>query len=281
MKPLVILFTLILTLAVVCGYAGPAFAAGDGFPSIIVLTAKDVKSAADIEMAIYRTTDAGTHLGAVYLDGMYGPFVYTRSQGSDQTLDIAYSNLTLRGVNGAAITNGNGIVFDPAPLENIVIENLAMVCIRDCITSRGQHSNIRIQNNTLIAGGVGILVAHTSDWTITGNTIQAGWTSIYLMETNQMQVELNRLSSPTPLVALHSDTGLVQQNQMDYIQAGLLRTTFVISSQSPVGSVCWVESSDVVVSDTPGNLVYTSQVQCASVTTIVAEGAVNFGSITP
>ncbi len=249
MKPLVILSTMILTLAVVCSFTRPALAADEGFSSIVILTAKDVKSAADIELAIYRTTDAGTHPGAVFLDGMYGPFVYAQAQESDQTIDIVYSNLTLRGVNGAIITGSNGIIFGAIPVENIVIENLAMECSQNCITSWGPHRNIRIQNNTFTAGGAGILVTQTSDWTITGNTIRAGWAGIYLVETSQ---------------------------------AGNVLVTLAASSQPPVGSVCWVEpSTGMVMSDTAGNLIYTSQVRCASVPFVLAEGAVHPGSITP
>jgi hypothetical protein len=254
MKALLTLSNLMLILALACGLPQPALAAEDGFPSIIVLTAKDIRSAADIEAAIYNTTDAGSHPGAVFLDGMYGPIVYTQAKGDDQTINIAYSGLTLRGVNGAVLTGGNGIVLDPQPADNIAIENLTMTCNQDCITAWGVHRNVRIENNLLIAGSVGILAAQAENWTVLGNTIQAGWAAVSLVGGSQIEVQNNLLIAPLPLLSQSGEASLAAANTL---VAGPLPAAPGTAASS---ITCWFEPASEAAND--GNVTRGGQLRC-------------------
>ena len=93
----------------------------------VTLDASQVTSASDIEQAIETATAYGTRPGTVILDGSQGKFEY---DGADRSINLYYSNITLRGVNKATIGNcDDGVFFDDFTVNNIVIEGIGFACL--------------------------------------------------------------------------------------------------------------------------------------------------------
>ena len=149
-------------------------------PITVVLTADQVRTAFEIESAIQEATKRGTHPGVVVLDGRAGIFKFDPQHGDDFSVNIAQSNLVLRGVNGAVL-HTDGISIDAARMENVTIENLQLECPADCISSMGTlHRNMTIRGNNIIASNIAIGVSTPGSWWIEGNYIQSENTALQL-----------------------------------------------------------------------------------------------------
>jgi hypothetical protein len=144
----------------------------------VLITASQVSSAIDIESAIKQATGWGKHPGTVILDGRAGPFKYS---GDDRSINIFYSNLTIRGIHGATITNcADGIFFDDLTADQVSIENLTFECECNGVVSVGGHRNVTFKGNNVRAGCNGITVGLANTWEITGNAILAQVSSLNL-----------------------------------------------------------------------------------------------------
>ncbi len=138
----------------------------------VVLTASDVASAVDIELAIEQATDNGAHPGAVVLDSSEGDFVYT---ADDRSINIMLPHARLISRNGAVIANcADGVFFDPVPADDILVEGITFHCEASGVTGyEAPHARVRFVNNTIIAAVDGISAGNGLDWEIRNNSIQA------------------------------------------------------------------------------------------------------------
>lgn len=247
-------------------FVGPGFASSDraSASGIVRLTAADVASAGDIEAAIHQATEWGTHPGTVILDGSQGPFVYKIADGNDYTINIFYSNVALIGKNKAVFTNSEGIFFDELPADHIRIQNLTMYCTTDCIISWGTHRDVRIQNVTLFAGGLGIQVAQTQNWSIRNSRITADGSAVQVMDAQSIKITHNRLTAYIP-VMLHNTTKCqVAQNDLKGQWQGVLLTSPSSANMVNRNRIKGVESSGIALE--PGtfeNMIIRNQVSCA------------------
>jgi parallel beta-helix repeat protein len=157
----------------------------------VVLNASQVTSAADIEMAIDAVTDHGQRPGIVTLDSSAGEFVYT---ADDRSINIYYSNITLRSKNGAVITNcGDGVFFEDLVADNIVIEGIRFIGENGIIAAFGTHRNVTIKNNVFIADSYAIGARGAEGWVITGNHAEGNATVIQLLESTDARIANNSL----------------------------------------------------------------------------------------
>jgi hypothetical protein len=143
---------------------------GVAYAGKVTLTANDVTSAVDIEAAIQSATKNGKERGTVILDGREGPFVYV---GPDRSINIATSNVTLRGINAAAIANcADGIFFERGRIRNVKILEIGFFCEGGGIRERGGTTPERVMiRGNVITAGVGIAMGVATNWTISDNTI--------------------------------------------------------------------------------------------------------------
>jgi parallel beta-helix repeat protein len=157
----------------------------------VVLNASQVTSAVDIETAIDTATEHGQRPGIVTLDSSSGEFVYT---GEDRSINIYYSNVTLRSKNGAVIKNcGDGIFFDDFVTDNIVIEGIRFIGENGVIAAFGTHRNVTIRNNVFIANSYAISARGADGWVITGNQGVGNTTVIQLLEATETRIADNSL----------------------------------------------------------------------------------------
>ena len=231
----------------------------------VVLTADQVHTAVDIENAFHQATGGGTQPGIVVLDGSRGIFQYDPNYGQDFDINIFYSNLTLRGVNNAAI-QGGGMFFDGMPLENIVIEHLWMNCPADCIISwGGPHRNIVLRDNHLIAAGYGIQVAETNDWIIYKNSIQAGGVAVDLIDGEGIILLNNRLGGNIPIMMSQCRKVKVINNSLLGGWEGLLIRSLSDHNQVIANVFSNVQHAGISLeTDTHDNQIHGNKVTCAS-----------------
>lgn len=154
------------------------FLAGMVTPDTVIVTAMQVDGANDIEYFIELATNNGTRPGTVILDASEGPFVYT---DEDRSINIYYSNVTLRSENGALIANcADGVFFDNFSTERVTIEGIAFVCNQVGVSIPwGQHSKVSIKNN-IIVGFIGVLLNQIQGNQVVGNYISAEWQGVLL-----------------------------------------------------------------------------------------------------
>jgi nitrous oxidase accessory protein NosD len=175
----------------------------DGEITEVTLNASQVTSAADIEMAIDAATDHGQRPGIVTLDSSAGEFVYT---ADDRSINIYYSNITLRSKNGAVITNcGDGIFFDDFVTDNIIIEGIRFIGENGIIAAFGTHRNVTIRNNVIIANSYAIGATKAEGWTITGNFAVGNATVIQLLESTETRIANNSLVGSSPGLGIFLD----------------------------------------------------------------------------
>lgn len=186
-----------------------------GSISEITLNANQATSASDIEEAIESVTDNGTHPGIVTLDSSQGDFVYT---AADRTINIYYSNITLRSKNNAVIANcGDGIFFDDFVTDNIIIEGIQFICENGIIAGYGTHRNVTIKNNIFIANNSAISAQGADGWVITGNHTASNGTPIHLIETTEAVIANNSLIAPVQGFGVHLENSTgnsVRQNKI-------------------------------------------------------------------
>lgn len=193
--------------------------------NVVSLSAASVTSAQAIEWAISEATDQGAHSGVVILDGGQGPFTYS---DVDRTINIAQSGVTLRGVNGAAITNcDDGILLEGANTGSILIEGITFHCMNSGILAVGDnHQAVAIRNNSIDAAGFGVQVTGGDDWSFTGNVIHAGVDAINLAGTTHVLISANQLSGYEIAVFLdHAGENMVDGNRIQSNWQGILLTS--------------------------------------------------------
>lgn len=167
-----------------------------GAISEITLNADQVTSASDIESAIETATNNGTQTGIVTLDSSQGDFVYT---ADDRSINIYYSNITLRSRNNARIANcGDGVYFDDFITNNIVVEGIRFDCENSGINAWGDgtHGNVTVRNNVFNTDGKAIEAQGADGWVIIGNHAVSGSTVIHLLDTSEAVIANNALIGP-------------------------------------------------------------------------------------
>jgi parallel beta-helix repeat protein len=189
--------------------------------NVVRLVAQQVYGAEALEAAISRATADGTRPGTVILDGKDGPFVY---RSDDRSLNLFRSNLTLRGVNQARIENcDGGLSFDDTPLQNILVEGIDFVCEGDAVSSYGVHKNVTLRNNRFQAGKNGIIMGSTpSNWTITGNNIQADGDGIVIHGAQRFLIANNFISGYNGILLQASSNIQVRKNNLETRKYGVL-----------------------------------------------------------
>lgn len=162
--------------------AAAGVCAGVAQADTVTLTREDVASARDIQWAIYRATHFGTLPGKVIFDGRKGEFAVP---GSRLNIEIPVSNLTVTGINGAAITTcTRAINFSDPQVKNIVVEGMRFDCHEKYDLHSGVFavgvSDVTIRNNVFEFGddvrnmeGLGIYVRDGSGWKIHDNVINS------------------------------------------------------------------------------------------------------------
>lgn len=143
----------------------------EALAATVELTRDDVTSATDIEAAIQVATAGGTEPGTVILNGGAGPFEYTHD---DRSINIAVSDLTLRGINSAKIANcADGLFFDEIPVSDILINGIIFDCLGNGIAwvGPGPRERVTVRNNLIQGGANGIVIADSLDWKIASNII--------------------------------------------------------------------------------------------------------------
>ena len=161
--------------------------------TVVVVTASQVAGANDIEYAIEVATQNGTRPGTVILDASDGPFIYT---GADRSINIYYSNVTLRSENGAEIVNcADGIFFDNFTTRKVLIEGIAFDCTGvGIIAPWGIHEQLTVRHNA-IRSLVGISLNQIHGAQIIGNNITAELWGIALNPgTNDNKIISNEIS---------------------------------------------------------------------------------------
>ncbi len=167
-----------------------------GSSTEVILNASQVTSASDIEAAIETATNNGTQPGIVTLNSSKGEFVYT---ADDRSINIYYSNITLRSKNGAVIANcGDGVFFDDFVTDNIVIEGIRFIGENGVIAAYGTHRNVTIRNNVIIANSYAIGARGADGWVITGNHAEGNATVIQLLEATETRIANNSLVGSSP-----------------------------------------------------------------------------------
>ncbi len=167
----------------------PALASHDQ----VSISADQVISASDIEQAINEATGYGTHPGTVILDARAGPFIYS---APDRSINIFYSDVNLRSLNGAVITNCvDGILFDNVSASDVIIEGITFQCESNGIVAGfGTHDRVTIQNNVIEAAGIGIGANGGRGWLISNNEVVSGVDAINLIDTTKSMITGNLLS---------------------------------------------------------------------------------------
>jgi nitrous oxidase accessory protein NosD len=179
--------------------------------TVITLTANQVTSAIDIETAEHQVTREGTRPGVILLDGRDGPFIYT---GIDRSINIFFSNVTLRGVNGATFPDTDGIYVDDVKSDHLVIENLAMNCSGDCLGMVGTHNHVTIRHNLFKTGAMGVGINRGKNWLITDNTIMARANGIFLIRTQNAVVTHNHVCAKLGVVLEGARSSTIQDNAL-------------------------------------------------------------------
>ncbi len=250
-------------------------------PSEVMLDASQVTSARDIEAAIEAATAYGTRPGTVTLDGSKGTFEYT---GDDRSINLYYSNITIRSFNWATIGNcDDGVFFDDFPANNILIEGVELVCLDGHSVYApflGQHHNVILRNNYFETGAYPAIAALQGDsWTITGNQILSMGTAVYLNETGGTRIRHNRIQAKVGVELYNSGydnvvfgndiTGwergvvisgktlgnIIASNRMDRIQEAGIVFVDIVAGNRVTGNriTCWPDVPCVAVIADPLN----------------------------
>jgi parallel beta-helix repeat protein len=238
----------------------PRTTIGDVSPNLVLLTADQVHTAFEIESAIQQATERGTHPGVVVLDGKKGIFKFDPQYGDDFSVNIAASNLTLRGVNNAVLRT-DGISLDGDRMDNVTIEYLRLECPADCISSGGtSHRNIIFRYNQLVAGHFAIGISTPGNWWIQGNDIEAGDTAIMLHNARESRVFNNFIRANWAGIWLGRSTGanmIIDNTIQDVQQAGIILEAGTRDNQiqgnivqcAPGYTCIGIEASDTTWSD--------------------------------
>ncbi len=259
MKPLSILLVLSLLLFFP---ASVSAAAETGKGGTVTLTSDQVISAIEIENAFHAATAEGTRPGVIILDGSNGPFVLS---GPDDSVNMIFSNITLRGTNNAVLV-GCGIYIDGSPADNLVIENLAINSRCDGISSNGMvHRKVIIRNNLVRADGSGIGGANNVDWVINNNVVVARLDGIFLYNGQHTVVLANQVSSGALNVYLSgTQEALVMNNVVAHGWQGVLINAGASQNRVLQNIILGVQQSGVALeAGVQGNTIQGNRVVCA------------------
>lgn len=244
----------------------------------VILDASQVTSARDIEMAIDFVTDYGSHPGIVTLDGSKGKFEYT---GDDRSINIYYSNITLRSFNWATIGNcDDGVFFDDRVANNIVIEGLEFVCLGGHSVYApflSQHHYVTLRNNYFESGLYPAIDILQGDyWTITGNQILSLGTGVYLNETGGTLIRDNTVQANIGIELYNSgDANRVTNNKITAWWRGVVLSGKTLSNKVTVNKFDHIQDAGIVFTDIVAwNQVTANQIACwpgVQCTTVIAD----------
>ena len=256
------LVTSILLLVLLLAPVQPAFAARPG-ANTVTLTASQVDGANDIEAAIIQATADGKRPGTVILDGIEGPFVYT---DLDRSLNLWISNLTLRGINNAVLSNcDGGLSFDDLPMQNVLVEEITFLCTGEAVTANGAHQGVILRNNIIQAVGHGIILGGASSgWEITGNLVQAGGDAIRIYDTSDMLISGNHLSGTIGVALFRCSQMDVRNNAIHAAWQGVLLGQDAWNNSVQINTILGVEQSGIALEPgVTGNRIVANRVLCA------------------
>src|SRR4030042_3262002 len=187
----------------------------------VTLTAGEVDSADDIEAAIIKATESGTHPGTVILDGQDGAFILT---GEDRSLNIFVSALILRGTNQAVIvTCDDGLFFDDFPLQNILIEGITFLCTGDGVEATGTLQEVTLSNNIFMVRNNGIgMAGNSTGWLVERNLIQAGWDGIRITGAGNGGITNNYISGNIGIGLMSCSEMKVRRHTIQAVYQGVL-----------------------------------------------------------
>jgi len=239
---------------------------GEAAPNEVILDASQVTSARDIEMAIDQATNFGTRPGIVTLDGTKGKFEYT---GDDRSINLYYSNITLRSYNWATIGNcDDGVFFDDMTVNNIVIEGLELVCLGGHSVYApflGQHHYVTLRNNYFESGIYPAIDILQGDyWTITGNQILSMGNTIFLNETGGTLIRDNKIQGNVGIVLYNSGyDNKVANNTITAWRQGILISGKTLGNTVTANKINRVQDFGIYFADiVAGNRVTANQISC-------------------
>jgi Right handed beta helix region len=234
--------------------------------SMVNLNASQVSSARDIEEAIEAATGFGQHAGIVILDGSQGKFIYT---GADRSINIYYSNVTLKGIHGAIIGNcDDGIFFDDVIANNLTIDGLGFVCKAGhgiIAPSLAEHHNGIVRDAYIETGeNSAIYLLQGDGWTITNSHIQSYGDAIYLDETGDNFIRNSEIIGGTGIVLYNSGyNNRVVNNHIIAWQHGVLLSGKTLGNKVVNNSIERVQVAGITFTDiVAGNKVISNQVAC-------------------
>jgi hypothetical protein len=239
----------------------PLSAFKDSKAGVVTLTADQVTSAIDIETAMHQVTREGQRPGVIILDGRAGPFIYT---GPDRTINFFFSNLTLRGINGATLADTDGIYLDNVPADDLVIEDLVMNSSSDCVGMVGSHNRVTIRRILCRAAGMGVGVNTGSDWQITDNTIVSNNYAIFLIRTKNAAVTCNHLSGSIGVVMEGARLSAIKENAFSSGWQGVLLNREAYRNLVANNSMIGIQAAGIALE--PGvqnNTIRANDVLCA------------------
>ena len=232
----------------------------------ITLDASQVTSARDIEMAIDFVTDYGSHPGIVTLDEGKGKFEYT---GDDRSINIYYSNVTLRSLNRATIGNcDDGVFFDDMIANNIVIEGVAFVCLGGHSVYApflSQHHFVTLRNNYFETGEhPAIAILQGDYWIITRNQIPSLGTGVYLNETGGTLIRNNTIRANIGVELYNSGyDNSVTNNKITAWWQGVVLSGKTLGNQVTANKIYHVQDHGIYFADiVAGNRVTANQITC-------------------
>jgi len=232
----------------------------------VTLDASQVTSARDIEMAIEFVTDYGSHPGIVTLDSSKGNFEYT---GDDRSINIYYSNITLRSLNGAVIGNcDDGVFFDDMVTNNVVIEGLKFVCLGGhgvYAPFLSQHHYVTLRNNHLESGIYPAIDFLQGDyWTITGNRIHSLGTGVFLNETGGTLIRDNMIQANIGIELYNSGyANRVTNNKITAWWRGVVLSGKTLGNKVTANKFAYIQDAGIVFTDIVAwNQVTANQIAC-------------------
>ncbi len=234
--------------------------------NIVTLTAGQVSSARDIEVAIEKITQNGTLAGTVVLDARRGAFRYT---GQDRSINIYYSYVTLLSKNGAVIDNcEDGIFLDNVHAGNLRLEGITFNCTANGVTGNGGvdlHNQVIIQNNTFNVGNEGIVIGSVNNWTIQKNRIFSQGTAVHLIGGLENLVSQNVLSGVIGVYLQGTNGNNVTRNNLHASWQGVLIGSGDQQNHVLNNRIIGPQSSGIALEgENSGNYILKNKVACAA-----------------
>jgi parallel beta-helix repeat protein len=251
-------------LAVVLLALSPLLTGATPAPNEVVLTARAVTSAVDIEEAITVATNHGTRPGVVTLDARDGPFTYDHP---DKSINIFYSNVTLRSLNGATFTNCvDGVYFDDFPLHDIAVRGITFRCTSGGIAismERYECRRVMIQDNTLDVQGGGVTVSRGRDVVIVNNVV-SGADPIVLFSSTGVRILGNDLLGNVGVRLDGSSGSQITGNRIDAGDSGVVLREGSDENKVDGNRISGVRLAGIVLQgDISGNKIHGNHVTCA------------------